>query len=169
MADLNTINITQGYAFKMQVQRDSAKLIFIKSGLKYTIDTIILEDGKYYLTATGNETKTFEKGLYRYQLQDDENIIGEGSLNVILNFDLADDSTEVLSENQILLNAIEAQIAGKATVAQQSMSVGDKSISYYSITDLLKLRDYFKAKVDEENGKLNKNDGFSIKYQWSLR
>lgn len=33
-----------------------------------------------------------------------------------------------------ILEAIDAQIAGKATAAQASVSIGDKSITYYSLT-----------------------------------
>jgi len=38
----------------------------------------------------------------------------------------------VKSRNEIILDAIEAQLAGVATQGQQSISVGDKSISYLS-------------------------------------
>jgi hypothetical protein len=63
------------------------------------------------------------------------------------NFALANETESVKSAAEKYLEAIEAQIAGKATSAQQSMSVGDKSISYCSIDELLKLKDYFAAKV----------------------
>lgn len=109
-------------------------------------------------------------GLYKYQIINDEGIEDSGDFEVIVNFFLADESVQVKSVNELLLEAVEAQIAGKATSAQQSMSVGDKSISYCSIDELFNLRQYFKSKVAEEKGENNiGNDEGKIKYIWSLR
>ena len=74
------------------------------------------------------------------------------------------------TQNEKLLEAIEAQLAGKATSAQSSMSVGDKSISYCSIDELFRLREYFKKKVAEEkNDPIVEGNQMKIKHVWSMR
>jgi len=85
------------------------------------------------------------------------------------NFALADEEETVKSVNERYLEAIEAQIAGRATRAQASMSVGDKSISYCSLDELLKLKDYFAAKVAKEQGKFQTGNSGKIKYKWSVK
>lgn len=161
-------NFVRGFNFRYKVQSTTCKLILKSSSLKYIIDNVIEEEGVLYLFADSTVTKTFIAGTYKYQLQDESGILEEGDMQILQNLALMDDEEEVKTENELILEAIEAQIAGKATSAQSSMSVGDKSISYYNITDLLKLRDYFKQKVDAEKGKSAKN-GVKIKYVWRGR
>ena len=48
------------------------------------------------------------------------------------------------------LDAIEATITGVASAAQQSFTVGDRTLSKYSVADLLLLRDRYRTMVDRE-------------------
>ena len=56
-----------------------------------------------------------------------------------------------------------------ATKAQRRVQVGDKTIDKYTADDLLKLLDYFKGKLAEEESGTDvntKTDELTIKYYW---
>jgi hypothetical protein len=57
---------------------------------------------------------------------------------------------DVRSQNKIILDAITAVMAGRATSAQKSVTVGDKSLSYYSWAELIQARDLFTELVAQE-------------------
>ena len=44
-----------------------------------------------------------------------------------------------------------------------------KVIEYMSVDELLKLREYFKAKVEQEQNKYSANNRGRIKYVWQMR
>ncbi len=159
----------QGFAFSYSVKSPDCVLYIIGNGTKIVVDTIEKVADLYFLKASADVTKDWAVGDYKYQLLDDKGIVEEGEFIVLRNFALSDDETEVKSRNELILEAIEAQLAGRATSAQSSMSVGDKSISYMTIDELLKLRDYFKEKVDKEKGKYSAGNAARIKYVWKVR
>lgn len=163
------IKVVRGYKFIHLVNTSSSKLIIKGENFKAVINNFE-ESGKYYVIAPATETTAWQAGEYKYQILNDNGIEDEGDLIVIQNYELTDEVTSVKTQNEKLLEAIEAQIAGRATANQQSMTVGDKSIAYCSIDELFKLRDYFKKKVAEENGDATvEGDEMKIKYRWSLR
>lgn len=164
------IKATQGFKFKYIVKSLSTKLVIKGDNIKIVLDTIEEEAGTYSLNASAEETSSWQPGEYKYQLLNDDGIEDSGEFIVLRNYMLADENESVKTHYEILLDAINAQIAGKATTAQQAMSVGDKSISYCSIDELFKLRDYFSKKVAEEKGEYN-TDGneMKIKYKWGIR
>lgn len=109
-------------------------------------------------------------GVYKFQLLDSSGIVDSGFIQVKQNFELIDEIHETKTENEKILEAIEAQIAGKATSAQQEIHVGDKSIKYCTLDELFKLKNYFKSKVAEERGESDVSmNGGKIKYIWRLR
>jgi hypothetical protein len=132
-------------------------------------ETIEFGVDSYFITVSAEETKTLPVGEYKYQILNSTGIEEEGAFIVLANFALENDDTPMKSLNEQYLDAIEAQIAGKANAAQQSMSVGDKSISYCTIDELFKLREYFANKVAKENGAMTTSAGGKIKYKWSMR
>lgn len=163
------IKATQGFKFSYVVKTASSKLVIKGDNIKIILDNIE-EGGNYYIIATAEETAQWASGDYKYQIINDDGIEDSGEFIVLRNYMLADENESVKTHYEILLDAINAQIAGKATTAQQAMSVGDKSISYCSIDELFKLRDYFSKKVAEERGEYN-TDGneMKIKYKWGIR
>lgn len=160
---------TQGFRFSYNVPSDSCQLVIRNTGIKIVVDTIETRGAEYYLTATAEETRTWPSGEHRYQLLDENGVLAEGEFIVMKNFLLTDEDTCIKSKNELYLEAIEATLAGRATAAQSSMSVGDKSIQYMSVDELLKLRDYFKDKVDHEQNKFSANNRGRIKYVWQVR
>lgn len=163
------ILITRGFEYKLKVPNDSCFLVMKASGLKFKISTIEQIDNEFYLIASADETVKYQAGTYKYQLLDDAGVKQAGDLKVLENFDLVDQTAEIKSPSEVILEAIQAQIAGVATQSQQSISVGDKSISYMSLSELLKARDYFYDKVQKQLGAYSVNNGGKIKYRWSLR
>lgn len=121
---------TQGYPIEFPKAPAAAQLV-IAGPEKH-----VSEGGPSF---AGAETALFQPGVYRYQLLAEDGVFEEGTLQLKVNLALSPDGADVMPARRIL-EAIEAQIAGKATAAQASISVGDKSISYYSLSDLLRLR-----------------------------
>ena len=163
------IKVIRGYKLIQLVNTSSSKMIIKGDDFKAVINNI--EDGgKYYIIAPADETANWKSGTYKYQILNDEGMEDEGDITVIENFELTDTYETVKSKNELLLEAIEAQIAGRATSNQQSMTVGDKSIAYCTIDELFKLREYFKKKVSEEQGDTTiDGDEMKIKYKWGFR
>ena len=159
----------QGFAFSHHVKSQDSVLYIIGNGEKLTVDTVEAVEDRYVLKATAEATKDWPVGEYKYQILDANGIAEEGDFTVLRNFALSSEEDEVKSRDELILEAIEAQLAGRATSAQSSMSVGDKSISYMSIDELLKLRSYFKEKVDKEKGTYSTGSAGRIKYVWKVR
>lgn len=165
---MSIIKITRGFEFKYEVQNEFCQLVLKSDTQKICVSNIAVYDGKYYLFATDEETKKFRPNSYKYQILDSTGIIQEGSATVKQNFLLADENESVKSQNEIILEAIQSQLAGIATQAQQSISVGDKSISYMSFTELLQARQFFKKKVAEQKHEHVAGNEGKIKYKWGI-
>ena len=67
--------------------------------------------------------------------------------------DSSSSSGEPLSPNRIALNAITAYIQGRATSQQRKVQIGDKTIEYSSLEELLKWKQYFEEEVRKEEHK----------------
>jgi len=160
---------TQGFRFAYKVPSADCKLAIRGDGVKIVIDSIESVTDGYRLIVTPEETAQWPSGEFRYQLMDNEGILDEGEFIILKNFILTDEDSCIKTKNELYLEAIEATLAGRATAAQSSMSVGDKSIQYMSVDELLKLRDYFKEKVDKEQNKYSTSNRGRIKYKWSIR
>ena len=57
------------------------------------------------------------------------------------------------SPNRIALEAITAFIQGRATSQQRRVQIGDKSVEYSSLSELLQWKRYFEEEVRKEEGK----------------
>ena len=148
----------------------TTQLVFINPLSKYVVNNIVEEDGAFYLTASAEETKEWEVGKYSYQLMDEESIYEHGDLIVLINFALQD-TTTYLSKWENAIRQIDDILAGRASSASKTISVGDKSISYSSIDELLRLRDYFAQRLAEEQEELGeesyaKTNEHKIKFMW---
>lgn len=164
------MQFTQGFAFRLKVKNEHCKLIFISPIGKYTVETITEEEGNYFLTASADETKDWIPGRYQYQLQDDVGIYEHGDFFVLRNFALQD-STNYLSIWEKAIKQIDDILAGRASSASKTINVGDKGITYTSLDELLKLRDYFAHRLAEEEKELgedsfDKNNQHKIMFQW---
>lgn len=66
---------------------------------------------------------------------------------------MSETSSQEKSPNRIALEAITAYIQGRATSQQRRVQIGDKSIEYSSLSELLQWKRYFEEEVRKEEGK----------------
>ena len=66
---------------------------------------------------------------------------------------MSETSSQEKSPNRIALEAITAYIQGRATAQQRRVQIGDTSIEYSTISELLQWKRYFEEEVRKEEGK----------------
>lgn len=163
------IKFTKGFVLRYRVKTPSSKIIIKGDFVKYTCENVVSSDDGYYITAPSEVTKNWSVGKFKYQILNNEGIEDEGEIQILQNFALMDEDESVKSHWEVVLDAVEATLAGKATAAQASISVGDKSISYMSVSELMSLREFAKEKIAEENGKFVAGNGGKILHKWVMR
>ena len=163
------MKIVKGFLFRCKVKTSSSKMIIKGDFAKYTCENVVEKDNSFYIEEPAEVTKNWQVGKFNYQILNDEGIEDEGEIQILQNFALMDEDESVKSHWEVILEAIEATLAGKATAAQSSISVGDKSISYMSVSELMSLREFAKEKIGEENGKFVSGKGAKILHKWVMR
>ena len=163
------IKFTKGFVFRWKVKTSSSKMIIKGDFVKYTCENIVQKDDGFYIEEPSEVTKKWDVGTFKYQILNDEGIEDSGDIEILPNFALMEEDESVKSHWEVILEAIEATLAGKATAAQSSISVGDKSISYMSVSELMSLREFAKEKIGEENGKFVSGKGAKILHKWVMR
>lgn len=66
---------------------------------------------------------------------------------------MSETSSQEKSPNRIALEAITAFIQGRATAQQRRVQIGDKSVEYSTLSELLQWKRYFEEEVRKEEGK----------------
>ena len=163
------IKITRGFLLRYRVKTHNSKLIIKGDFAKYTCENVVEKDNSFYVEETSEVTKNWQVGKFKYQILNDEGVEDLGDIEILPNFALMDEGESVRSHWEIVLDAVEATLAGKATAAQASISVGDKSISYMSVSELMSLREFAKEKIAEEKGKFATGNGAKILHKWVMR
>lgn len=113
------------------------------TGTVYTVVADANSDGTYTVNIPSAVTATYEGGNYRFTAVvtsgADRHTVEQGTL--IVELDLSTNPNEN-SESWVkqALDAIEAVILGKATHDQQSYSIQGRSLTRYSLDDILKLQ-----------------------------
>lgn len=116
--------------------------------------TATADNGDYLIEVSQSDTISYAAGVYHWQAYitrnaDSERItIGNGAFEIKANRDVA--TTDPRSQAKIVLDAIEAVIAGRATKDQESYSVQGRSLARTPIPELLVLRDTYRAEVFRE-------------------
>lgn len=163
------MKIVKGFLFRYRVKTPSSKIIIKGCNVKYTCENVVEKDNSFYIEESADVTKNWSVGKFKYQILNDEGIEDEGEIQILQNFALMDEDESVKSHWEVILEAVEATLAGKATSAQASISVGDKSISYMSVSELMSLREFAKEKISEEKGKFVAGNGAKILHKWVMR
>ena len=163
------MKFTKGFVFRCKVKTSSSKMIIKGDFAKYTCENVVEKDNSFYIEESAEVTKKWDAGVFKYQILNDEGIEDEGEIQILQNFALMDEDESVKSHWEIVLDAVEATLAGKATSAQTNISVGDKCIGYMSVSELLELRAFAKEKIAEENGKFVTGNGAKILHKWVMR
>ena len=141
------LRLLQGTLFKTKVPNASCQFV-ASDGLNKIIVSDILEEGsEIFLVASAETTQSWNPTRYNYQILDADGLIEEGILKVKANL-LFTTSTD--SYWQQVVKACEAKLAGRAEELVYSVSVGDKHINYLSVDETLKLLNFAKNKLAEE-------------------
>ena len=163
------IKIVKGFVFRYRVKTHHSKLIIKGDFAKYTCENVVEKDDGFYIEESADVTKKWDVGVFKFQILNDEGVEDDGDIEILPNFALMDEDESVKSHWEVVLEAIENTLAGKATQAQTNISVGDKSIGYMSVSELLELREFAKEKIAEENGKFVSGKGAKILHKWVMR
>ena len=166
---LKMIKFTKGFIFRYRVKTPSSKMIIKGDFAKYTCENVVEKDDGFYIEESADVTKKWDVGTFKYQILNDEGIEDSGDIEILPNFALMDEGESVRSHWEVVLEAIENTLAGKATQAQTNISVGDKTIGYMSVSELLELREFAKEKISEEKGKFATGNGAKILHKWVMR
>lgn len=160
---------TQGVTERIRVYcQESAILILKNTSSIVTFNNVVTEGEEKWLQFTINQNNFIEGGIAQYQLFEDNQLKDFGSCQIIPSL-LIDPQQQLRGRYAVIVEAIQKQIAGVATTAQRRVQVGDKTIDKYTADDLLRLLDYFKGKLAEEESGTNlntKTDQLTIKYYW---
>jgi len=150
-----------GFDFTYKSPTEDAILVLRSDKAKYTVNT---QDG--YLKAYASDTAEWIPGDYLFQLLTSNGLAESGAITLLPNFALQPLSADFKTPAQQMVDAIEAVIEGRATQSQKSLTVGDKSLTYCDLSELLQYLDYFKKKVAEEQGQSSINDEHRVLYVW---
>ena len=163
------IKIVKGFLFRHRVKTPNSKIIIKGDFVKYTCENVVSSDDGFYIEEPSEVTKTWCVGNFKFQILNGEGVEDSGDIEILQNFSLMDEGESVRSHWEVVLEAIESTLAGKATQAQTNISVGDKSIGYMSVSELLELREFAKEKIAEEKGKFSSENGGKILHKWIMR
>lgn len=111
-----------------------------------TPEIILPENGVFRLSTAGKTP-----GRYVYQIFSLHTVIAFG--NIEIRHSLLSGSGDPRSNAEITLEAIDAALANRATVQQRRITVGDKSIEYSTLAELLQWREHYARIVRQEQGK----------------
>ncbi|VUX47799.1 hypothetical protein DF3PA_70120 [Candidatus Defluviicoccus seviourii] len=115
-------------------------------------ETVNLSSSTLDFTHPGNFL-TGEYRIYVYGLEGDfRYLIDEGRLSVSPNPDDLDDSYDVRSQNERILDAINSVLEGRASRVEASYSIDGKALTLMSIGELLRAQQIFKSRVASERG-----------------
>ena len=123
---------TQGVEEKIRVYSPSATLM-IKNPTTIlsfsSVDDTVPDE--YWLKFTIDEDNFIEAGIAQYQLFEGSQLKEYGSCQIIPSL-LVDPNQDLRGKYKIIVDAIEAMLAGVATKGQRHVQVGDKTIEKYS-------------------------------------
>ena len=97
-------------------------------------------------------TSGLAAGTYHYDMLLGGEVLYRGTFDLVQDITGAEESFDPRSSSEIVIEAIDAWLEGRATTQQRSVQVGDKSIQYSSIDELKRWREFFVEKVAEEQG-----------------
>lgn len=98
-------------------------------------------------------TDDFAVGEYAVQFFKGDQVVEQTVLVCKQNLKFAPVNFDPRSPARIILDAINAVLAGRATQLQQQVRVGDKFIRYLSYDQLIKWREFYAVEVRKEEGK----------------
>lgn len=131
----------------LYIEAGKADSLAIK-GIKSAVQSYSLTDGKFKV-----DLADYEAGLYYVQYYRGNEIIKEDELTVRQNLKYADSNFDPRSKARIILEAIQAHLAGTSTVTQRRLKCGEKEIQYSSFDELIKWKNFYQKEALKEEGK----------------
>ena len=110
-------------------------------------------DSTYFIEVSSSTTASYPTGHIHWQAwitrtSDSEKIkVGEGQWYVLTDTDVAHDPR---THAEIMLEKIQSLLEGRADNDVEEYSIGNRSLTKLSITDLMKWRDYYRSEVTKE-------------------
>lgn len=131
-------------------------------------------DNYYLFTASSATTESFLPGLYHWQLEITQTssgnrlVVDTGDFTAIPDMDSNQADPRIHAE--IMVDKIEALLAGKADSDVANYSIAGRSLTKLSFTELLEARDHYKREVVKHNNdeliKKGKKNGSTIKVRF---
>jgi hypothetical protein len=115
------------------------------------------------IKAPASVTNNFLKGNYAYFLQAADLNGGVFAIESG-NIEIAENPANMLpgdyrTATAIMLEAVEAKLANKATLAQESYKIGNREIRYVPLSQLIALRNSLKKELAQENAEKSGTSG----------
>jgi len=111
-------------------------------------------DGSFLIEVAATVTANWPAGRYQYQAylkKGGERIIAmQGDASVTENFSAQSAGFDARSHVQTVLDALEAMLAGKASIDQQSYSIGDRQLSRMTPEEILVWRNKYRQELRAE-------------------
>ncbi len=127
--------------------------VLVMTGKQIIIDASA-NGSDYSVIVDAATTAAYSPGIYKYQAYvskgTDKYLFEEGTIEIKPSFEALASGSDTRSTVKKLLDAAEALILNVATKGQKSMQYDGISLDRYELTDLIKLRDKFKAEYASE-------------------
>jgi len=110
--------------------------------------------GAYLFTADSSTTAGYSAGYYHWQLEivrnSDSNriVVDRGAFTAIVDLDVS--NADPRTHAEIMLTKIESLLQGKADSDVANYSIQGRSLTKFSIAELLEWRDYYREEVEKQ-------------------
>ena len=127
---------------------------FVNADAQFAI-TASADGTTHSVTVAAGTSAAYTAGTYKWQAyvtggSSERYLVGEGTAKALPNFAVETSGYDGRSHVKTTLDAIQAVLQAKASFDQASMSLNGRSISRYSIAELLPWEDKYKALYAQE-------------------
>ena len=143
-----------------QVNSDSLSLELLARGpnlVRITGARSSSESNRWDFTAFPSETKELVPGRYWFAIRSSDGIqtvdLFTGSFTARADLATAEGEIDLRTPDEIALDNIDAVIAGRAKVDQQRYRINNRELYRESMSELLRLRRYYAARVNAAQAK----------------
>lgn len=122
--------------------------VLINSTAKITFPSSAYQTYDHLVNVSATTTSAYTAGVYRWQAYVTTTgglkyTVDSGEIEILTNL-VTQTTYDARPDVQIIFEAIEAAIMGKADDLQLSRKIGDREIRYMSVAELLQLRNFYK-------------------------
>lgn len=131
-------------------------------------------NGSYLFTVDSATSADFDPGYYHWQLEivrnSDNNriVVDRGAFTAIVDLDV--NNTDPRTHAEIMLTKIESLLQGKADSDVANYSIQGRSLTKFTLSELLEWRDYYQSEVTKqkrhEEIKLGRKTSASVKVRF---